>query len=228
MADDPLDLEAQRLRAAYARRGSPELRLTDNAGQQLIVRERDQAIRSIIRGFGVVERMLDVGCGDGSVAGALHAESYVRSAVGLDLLPERIEQARVAHPALEFVVGDGSTLPFADSSFDVVLAMTVFSSIEHREHRIATLAEAERVLRPGGILVWYDMRRANPRNPDVSPFSVDDVRTVFGSDVHHRTLTLIPPLARRLGRLTGRLYPMLVGFPALRTHTVGWARVGAP
>ena len=225
MLEEQADAEAQRLRAAYARRGTPELRLAGNEGQQRIVQERDQAIRSILRECGPVDRLLDIGCGDGSVLGALHSEGFARTGVGLDLLAERIDAARSLHPDLEFIVGDGSTLPFDSASFDAVLTMTVFSSIPRHKQRMAVLREAARVLRPGGVLVWYDMRRKNPNNPDVSPLSVADVRTVFGSDVRSRTLTLLPPLARRLGRFTGLLYPLLVSFPALRTHTAGRARV---
>jgi SAM-dependent methyltransferase len=171
-----------------------------------------------------LERILDLGCGDGAPLAMLRARGIITAGVGLDLLPERVREAATTWPGIEFMVGDAAELPFDDAAFDAVLAMTVLSSIADERRRRRVLSEVARVLRPGGRFVWYDMRRGNPRNPDVRPFTHVDVRAALPAwPAAFRTVTLLPPLARRLGPFTRALYPVGAAVPILRTHEVGRA-----
>ncbi|MFZ5823278.1 MAG: methyltransferase domain-containing protein [Bacillota bacterium] len=92
---------------------------------------------------------LEVGVGTGQVAEAAHTQ--VARLVGIDHSPEMLEIARTKLPAVELLEGDLRSLPFADRSFDRVLARSVL------HHLTAGLAEAVRecfrVLAPGGELV---------------------------------------------------------------------------
>jgi len=91
--------------------------------------------------------------------------------------------------------------------------------------RLAILSEVDRVLRPGGIFVWYDMRRRNPFNPDVRPFTPREIAEALpGYDLHWRRVTVVPQIARKLGPATAIVYPLLGIVPLARTHTAGWAR----
>lgn len=220
----PIDDEAARLRDAYRRRGPIEARLRGNRGQAAIIQERDEAIVELLTPNGTRPTdLLDVGCGEGATLAMLRERLAIDRAVGIDLLPERVERARRAWPGIEFQVADGTRLPFSDGSFDAVLAMTVFSSVA-REARTALLNEMSRVLRPGGRFVWYDMRRSSPSNPDVRPFAGSDVRTILpGWIVVARPLTVAPPIARRLGPGTSVAYSLLKRIPALLTHEAGAA-----
>lgn len=88
-------------------------------------------------------RALDVGCADrsiGSVLGSL--ESYL----GMDYPGT----ANALYGTRPDVYGDASRLPFADGAFDCVLLLDV---LEHVDMPEAALAEAARVLRPGGDLL---------------------------------------------------------------------------
>ena len=72
------------------------------------------------------EEVLDVGCGDGKYTGP--AAEQAGSAVGLDRSPAKLRAAArrlSGTPGLRWVEGDATTLPFRDSSFDVVLIVTV-------------------------------------------------------------------------------------------------------
>ena len=83
-------------------------------------------------------------------------------------------------------------------------------------------AELVRVLKPGGGILWYDFRVNNPRNPHVCGQTIAHIRHLFPQlQTDLRTVTLLPPLARRLGRTTGALYPVLARLPWLRTHYIG-------
>ena len=107
--------------------------------------------------------ILDVGCGTGSqlrFLGSLGARAQALH--GVDLMPGRIERAREAGPAgLDLRVGSADQLPWPDASFDLVSQFTVFSSILDAGLRGRVAREMVRVLRPGGHVLWYDVRRGN-------------------------------------------------------------------
>jgi phthiocerol/phenolphthiocerol synthesis type-I polyketide synthase E len=100
-------------------------------------------------------RVLDVGCGRGGTV-ALLAEHYAADATGVDLAPEAVAFCRRAHrqPGARFEVGDAEHLPFDDQSFDAVA--NIESSHTYPNLR-AFLAEARRVLVPGGWLLYADL-----------------------------------------------------------------------
>ena len=71
-------------------------------------------------------------------------------------------------------------------------------------------------------MVWYDFRRDNPRNPNVRGVRKAAIEKLFpGFEMRLQTVTLLPPLARRLGKLTPVLLPVLTRVPFLRTHLLG-------
>ncbi len=162
--------------------------------------------------------VLDVGCGTGWLLELL-ADGGVATQrlLGLDLLPERAEAAAAAVPGAGVVAGDAAALPYGDSSMAVVTLVTVLSSLERPErHRV--LAECARVLRPGGVLVVYDVRVPNPANPRVRPVRLGRAPARGLHRTSSATLTVAPPLRRRLGRAAGPLHPLLRRVPLLRTH----------
>jgi hypothetical protein len=82
--------------------------------------------------------------------------------------------------------------------------------------------EINRVLRSGGAVVWYDFRMNNPFNPHVRGISRKGIRNLFpGFQSRLVSITLMPPLARRLGALTELLYPGFASLPFLRSHYLG-------
>lgn len=98
------------------------------------------------------ERALDVGTGAGAFALAL--APLVREVVGIDLVPELLEQARARAPEnAEFVEGDGRDLPFPPGSFDLVCSAR---TLHHAHRPELVVAEMTRVLRPGGTMLVLD------------------------------------------------------------------------
>jgi ubiquinone/menaquinone biosynthesis C-methylase UbiE len=145
-----------------------------------------------------------------------------RNLYGIDLLSDRIEEARESHPDLNFQCANAEKLDFHDASFDLVLLFTVLSSILDPGMAMNVAREVARVLKPGGGVLWYDFRYNNPRNPNVRGVTIRRIKNLFPEfTMHLRTLTLLPPVARRLGRLTKLLYPVLASIPLLRTHYLG-------
>ncbi len=105
--------------------------------------------------------LLDLGCGTG--AAVRDAAATVRRAVGFDLSPAMIDQARGLAAGLgnvEFRVGDVSgPLPFADGDFTAIVCTTAF---HHFPRQLETIAEMSRVLAPRGRLVIADANRRHP------------------------------------------------------------------
>jgi demethylmenaquinone methyltransferase/2-methoxy-6-polyprenyl-1,4-benzoquinol methylase len=102
-------------------------------------------------------RTLDLACGTGDIAFALHAAGA--RTVGLDITPRMVELAhlkRPSGPGPTFLVGDMMSLPFGDRTFDVV---TTGYGIRNVPAIGPSLAEIARVLRPGGVLLSLDFDR---------------------------------------------------------------------
>lgn len=101
-------------------------------------------------------RALDLATGAGHVAMA--ASPLVREVVALDVAEEMLDQARSLSASQEarnvtFVLADAEALPFPAESFDRVL---VRSAPHHFPHLLLALAEAHRVLVPGGVFAISD------------------------------------------------------------------------
>lgn len=94
---------------------------------------------------------LDVGCGEGKFTRSL--TGIFSKVAGIDVKQKVIDRARVAAAAegkdVEFAVADGQAMPFPDSSFDTV---AISNSLHHIPDPGKGLAEAARVLKPGGVL----------------------------------------------------------------------------
>lgn len=86
--------------------------------------------------------VLDVGCGDGSIAVAVQAQAPHLSFSGIDVFL----RPQVAIPAVAY---DGVTIPHADNSFDWV---TIIDVLHHTDDPAAVLAECARVARLGVVI----------------------------------------------------------------------------
>jgi ubiquinone/menaquinone biosynthesis C-methylase UbiE len=144
---------------------------------------------------------------------------------GVDLLPNRIKFARETYPSFTFVEGNAEQFDFPDNSFDLVPAFTVFSSILDQNMAGNVARNISRVLKRSGAVVWYDMRYPNLQNPHLRAMTKRRIRELFRSfTLDLEPVSLLPPLARRLGRLADRAYPVLAALPLLRSHYLGLLR----
>jgi ubiquinone/menaquinone biosynthesis C-methylase UbiE len=223
--------EVHRITTAYAERdrllAGTLKRDPGNEGNRWRMHEHRERLRHILAGRlekPLAEcRVLDVGCGYGSLLGWFHGLGVPSgNLAGVDLLANRVRAAREAYPEFDLAEANAEQLEFADDSFDLVTAFTLFSSIIDPGMAGNVASSMRRVLKDDGAVIWYDMRYPNPRNRHLIAMTKGRIRALFPSAaIELESVTVLPPLARRLGRFTERIYPPLAAIPPLRSHYIG-------
>ncbi len=231
------ELERARLRGvydSYARSaGRRRAWSSANPGNQQIISNLYERVGASLIASGNFPRdgrvLLDVGSGYGDLLRWLQTQGAPAEALrGIDVLEERVMAARERVPDASFEVADARAIPLPDAGVDAVVMSTVLSSVIERADRKRIAAEVVRVLRPGGVILCYDIRYWSPRNRAVRPVGLAELARLFpGAEVETQSLTLIPPLARRLGAATSALYAPLASVPPLRTHLFAVIRPAA-
>jgi len=133
------------------------VRAFEHAGWQLAAAEYDATFARASSQFagalldaaqvGSGSQVLDICCGTGVVAAA--AARRGAAVTGIDFSAAMLDRARRGHPQLRFDEGDAEALPYADASFAAVVSNF---GIHHIAHSDRAMAEARRVLHPGGRL----------------------------------------------------------------------------
>jgi SAM-dependent methyltransferase len=144
------------------------------------------------------ERLLEIGCGVGAVLGVLGRAFPGVALAGIDVAPAQLDYAGEHLERLGLTAdlrsGDARALPWPDASFDHVYIMWF---LEHVADAAPFLAEAHRVLAPGGTITInetdYSFLQVWPPSEDID-YLADAQRALFG--VHGN-----PMIGRSLGAL---------------------------
>ena len=211
--------ERRRIAAKYARYRTAAKRRAwsaENPGNRRIREELVAAIAERVS-WPPSGSVLDAGCGTGWWLERLAAEGVPHQRLyGVDILEERVAATRKRVPGSHVASGDVRALPFLAGGFAFVSLFTVLTSLASEADMERALNEAVRVLAPGGVLAVWDLRTPRPRRPRRVPYRV--LANALGQRAETTSLTLLPPLARRLGPMTPTLYPHLARVRPLRTH----------
>ena len=168
----------------------------------------------------------DIGCGAGRWL-LEFAQWDATDLHGIELDESRLQRAKQKLPLADLRSGDARHLPWGDNSFDLVSTFTVFSSILNENVRKQIAAEMMRVLKPGGVILWFDFRVNNPRNSAVRGVTSREIGELFpGCAIRLRRVTLAPPLARAIVPISWIAALALEKLPFLRTHYLGIIRKG--
>lgn len=116
-------------------------------------------------------RLLDVGCGPGTITAGLARAVAPGEVVGIDVVPAVLDQAREANagiPNVRFEEGSVYALGYPDASFDVCYAHQV---LQHLTRPVDAAREMRRVLKPDGLVAVrdadYATMTASPRIPEI-------------------------------------------------------------
>jgi SAM-dependent methyltransferase len=188
-------------------------------------------------------RVLELGCADGDLS--VGRRGFAREAahfVGIDISCIAVTRARSRAwlhglTACDFQVMDAERLAFRDGSFDLVFGRGIL----HHLDLAPALAQISRVLRPGGVAIFYEPMGVNPainlfrrrtphlRTRDERPLSMADIalaqatfRRVEARYYGLTTLLAVPlrttPVGRPIMALCARADRLLLSLPPIRRH----------
>jgi len=142
---------------------------------------------------------------------------------GLDILEHRIHEARERFPEIIFDHADATSMPYKNSSYDLVFESTMFLQITDDALASKIGKEMLRVTKIGGHIILTDWRYGKLGNPDFNAVTKKRISKIFnvGSQckIHSQHKgALIPPIGRFLSKHISPLYfiiqsmfPFLVG-----------------
>ena len=222
---EPFGSELDRARRAYAGVAATGGGIYDplRATSLFRLQEREWVLASLLRRARVQTLSgldtLEVGCGSGGALRRLMTLGAEPARMaGIDLMEARIDAAQELLPQAEFHVGSAHDLPFGDASFDIVMQATLFSSVVDSDLQMAIAAEMMRVLRPNGLIVWYDMHRVAPSS-NIVPVGVDRIRELFPTaSIDVRSVTLRWWLGERVPRVSRTIALALQRVPFCCSH----------
>ena len=220
--------EEARIKSMYERRklDVPTTRYSYlNLGNLLSIQERERRVLALLARHIQVPleemKILEVGCGSGFwLREFIKWGARPENLVGLDLMPDRIEECRRLCPGGVTVhCSNASSLESPCESFDLVLQSTVFSSVLDAAIKQQMADEMLRVLRHEGIILWYDFFMNNPNNSDVQGIDRNEIRALFPKcKITCSRITLAPPLARLLAPHARTVCEILARLRILDTH----------
>jgi SAM-dependent methyltransferase len=226
-APDTFAAEEDRIRSTYAARAG-EPCYAESAAGRFLFQERERAVLSALERHGFLPlsglRILEVGCGTGKwLRDLISWGADPEHVYGIELLAASVTRARRLIAAAATVqCGSATELPHPNASFDVVIQATVFSSVLDPRMRQRMAAEMLRVLRPDGLILWYDLAIPNPRNSDTRPIGKSEIAELFpGCRRELARVSLAAPIARRLAPRSWLGCSLLSEIPVLRTHYLG-------
>jgi ubiquinone/menaquinone biosynthesis C-methylase UbiE len=100
-------------------------------------------------------RILEIGCGNGTLLHELHNHGYSK-VTGIDFLEEFVKLAKSRNLPYEIYEGDVRSLQFEDSHFDVVITERVIINLKNSEHQSKAFSEIQRVLKPDAHFIMLE------------------------------------------------------------------------
>lgn len=169
------------------------------------------------------KEILDMGCGDGSWLRTLLEWGGEQDRLhGIDLLPDRIERAKLLSPNVDLRVESAWETHYKEDSFDLIFAYTIFSSILDPNIRELVAREIMRIIKPNGVLFIFDFKISSPGNKDTTGINVKEINRLFPEmSMLSSSLILAPPLMRKIAPLSPLLVLFLERiFPFLKSHMI--------
>ena len=215
--------ETDKIKSRYEKRRSNNVGNNENAiFIENVIKEREAVYTSILKKhFNKIENVtfIEIGAGGGANIDFFRSRGIKdENIIAAELLPERVALLREKYPYITVLEGDALQLNF-EKSFDIVFQSLVFTSILDTDFKKRLAEKMWNMLKPGGIILWYDFKFNNPANKDVKGVGKKEIKTLFPScnGITFYNVTLAPPVGRRVGNLYEFVNSCI---PVLRTHLI--------
>ena len=109
-----------------------------------------------LQGVELGDDVLEIGPGPGLTTDLLRGRTRRLTALEVDATAAAALRERLKDTGVRVVHGDGAAMPFADGSFSGVVSLTMLHHVPTAALQDRLLAEARRVLRPGGVFAGFD------------------------------------------------------------------------
>lgn len=159
--------------------------------------------------------LLEIGAGNGTNAEMfLNLGFKIQNICFNELLTERILAIKSNYPNNTVFEGNAIEIDI-DKKFDIIFQSTVFTSILNQVDREKLAEKMLNLLKPNGIILWYDFIYNNPKNKDVRKVDVKELKILFNksSNIYYKKITLAPPIGRQV-----KMFYKLFNVPLLRSH----------
>lgn len=222
--------ELNRIKEVYDRRKEQvpkNLYSYFNKANLAIIHGRERVMLDLMDKYGMNpllgKKVLDIGCGKGgTLRNFIQWGAKPENLYGVDLLENRIKDAKSLSPNIDLRCGNAEELPFPDEFFDIVMQFTVFTSIVDLQIKKNIAREMRRVLKREGVILWYDYHANNPNNPDVKGVRKKEIHQLFPDcKIHLKRVTVAPPITRLIAPYSRLLCSFLELIKFLDTHYLG-------
>lgn len=219
--------ESLRIRKRYAARKEKDSQLYSpfRADVFMSQQEKEREIIKLFRKLNLTnlsdKKLLEIGCGYGANLTRLMRLGFKPCNVyANELLEDRLQAAAEYLPKeVKIIPGDACLIENYDNFFDVVLQSTVFTSILDREYQNLLAKKLWSIVKPGGLVLWYDFCFNNPNNKDVRGVKPKRIQELFPEGtIISKKVTLAPPISRMVTKVHESFYTLFNFFPFLRTH----------
>ncbi len=220
--------EIERIRTIYSLRNydSDPAYSCKSATYRIRVRRVEREMLNALTILGLINnisnmKVLDFGCGNGLwLTRWLSWGATSGNLSAADIREEALQLAQNQAPKSKLCPVRESGLEMQDESCDIVYQNLVFSSILEAKYRKAAGSEIARVIKPGGVLFWYDLLYNNPLNRNIRKVPLSEVRDLFpGYEIAYQSkIILAPPIARLVTPFSSRVADFFENISLLRTH----------
>ena len=218
-------IAADKIKKNYKKRTDSDIYSLLNQGMRISRFEILELIGSALKSnFQITDleniKFIDVGCGDGKfLREMINFGVKPENMIGIELIKQRSIEARSTLPeSIKIYNNDFLETELQNNSFDIALQSLVFSSILDHDIQSKIAKKMIRVLKPGGIIIWWDFTYDNPKNKDVLGVPLKNVKLLFPeADFEYKKVTLAPPITRMFNNSRFML-KMLNKLPFLKTH----------
>ena len=182
--------------------------------------EKQKKIKVLLYSFLQVSKntsILEIGAGQGGNIPMLLNMGFKQNNIFVnELLPERIIALKTNYPNIKLFEGNALIINF-NQTFDIIFQSTVFTSILNSSDRMTLATKMWEMLKPDGIILWYDFIYNNPKNIEVKKVNTKELKKLFPNAIKYKIVktTLAPPIGRRVGK-----FYHLFNLPFLRSHII--------